>query len=78
MSHILGNNCARHHVGEVVPYPSAAKEALATAHVPFSGCRHDKYVYDLCGIVEAKTIFPTLNSQNYIEFQDNIKVMATF
>jgi hypothetical protein len=28
--------------------------------------------------VDAKTIFPTLNSQNYIEFQDNIKVMATF
>ncbi len=30
------------------------------------------------GSVEAKAIFPTLNSQNYIEFQDNIKVMATF
>ncbi len=28
--------------------------------------------------VDAKTIFPTLNSRNYIEFQDNIKVMATF
>ncbi len=28
--------------------------------------------------VDAKTIFPSLNSQNYIEFQDNIKVMATF
>ncbi len=30
------------------------------------------------GTVDAKTIFPKLNSQNYIEFQDNIKVMATF
>ncbi len=28
--------------------------------------------------VDAKTIFPKLNSQNYIEFRDNIKVMATF
>ncbi len=28
--------------------------------------------------VEAKTIFPTLNSRNYIEFRDNIKAMATF
>jgi hypothetical protein len=28
--------------------------------------------------VEAKTIFSSLNSQNYIEFRDNIKVMATF
>jgi hypothetical protein len=28
--------------------------------------------------VDAKTIFPTLNSQIYIEFQDNIKVMAIF
>ncbi len=28
--------------------------------------------------VETKTIFPTLNSRNYIEFRDNIKVMATF
>ncbi len=28
--------------------------------------------------VDAKTIFPSLNSWNYIEFQDNIKVMATF
>ncbi len=33
---------------------------------------------DTAGSVEAKTIFPTLNSQNYIEFRDNIKVMATF
>jgi hypothetical protein len=28
--------------------------------------------------VDAETIFPSLNSQNYIEFRDNIKVMATF
>jgi hypothetical protein len=30
------------------------------------------------GGVDAKTIFPSLNSRNYIEFRDNIKVMATF
>jgi hypothetical protein len=28
--------------------------------------------------VDAKTIFPSLNSRNYIEFRDNIKVMVTF
>ncbi len=32
----------------------------------------------MCSSVDAKTIFPTLNSRNYIEFRDNIKVMATF
>jgi hypothetical protein len=29
-------------------------------------------------VLKLKTIFPTLNSQNYIEFRDNIEVMATF
>jgi hypothetical protein len=33
---------------------------------------------ELVDIVDAKTISPSLNSQNYIEFRDNIKVMATF
>ncbi len=38
-------------------------------------------VENLCArklTVDAKTIFPSLNSRNYIEFRDNIKVIATF